>query len=109
MAKGSTKGAQASYANYKSQNRFMVNRKRKLLKLQKAQPNNEQITEALKNIKYRRKTPGTSVWSHTKIAFAEMKSQYNKKEKLPKMTPKEEHKMFTLGVRAHLKGVSLWN
>lgn len=109
MAKSSSKGRQANYSQYKSENRFVANRKRKLLKLQKAQPNNEQIVEALKNIRYRRSTPTTAIWSHTKIAFASMKSQYNKKEKLPKMTPKEEHKMFTLGVRAHLKGVSLWN
>jgi hypothetical protein len=108
MAKGSSKGAQASYSNYKSQSRFAANRKRKLLKAQKAQPNNLQIAEALKNIKYRRKTPGTSMWSHTKIAFASMKSEYNKKEKLPKMHPSEEKKMFSLGVRAKMEGVSNW-
>jgi hypothetical protein len=100
MAKGSSKGAQASYSNYKSQNRFATNRKRKLLKLQKEQPNNLQVAEALKNIKYRRKTPNTSVWSHTKIAFTKMKSLYSRKTLLPKMSPGDVKKMFSLGVRA---------
>ena len=40
--------------------------------MQKEQPNNTQITEALKNIKYRRKTPGTSVWSHTRKNVAKL-------------------------------------
>lgn len=72
MAK--TRGAshKAYYSAYKSQNKYATNRKRKLLKLQKEQPNNTQITEALKNIKYRRKTPGTSVWSHTRKATAKL-------------------------------------
>jgi hypothetical protein len=108
MAKGSSKGAQTSYANYKSQNRFTANRKRKLLKAQKSHPNNLQIAEALENIKYRRKIPGKSVWTKTKIAIAAMNTKYHKKEKLPKMHPSEEKKMFSLGVRARVEGVSNW-
>lgn len=108
MAKGSSKGRQANYAQYKSENRFAANRKRKLLKLQKEQPNNEQIVEALKNIRYRRKTPNTSVWSHTRSNYAEMLGMYHKKHKEPKMLPKQEHKMFSLAARAHFKGASLW-
>ena len=65
MAKTRGPSAKAYYSAYKSQNKFATNRKRKLLKLQKQQPNNLQIAEALKNISYRRKTPGTSMWSHT--------------------------------------------
>jgi len=100
MAKGSSKGKQAAYAAYKSQNRFVTNRKNKLTKLLKEQPNNEQIVSALKDIKYRRDTPNTSVWSATKVAFEKMKSMYNKKEILPKMHPAEIKKMFSLGIRA---------
>lgn len=105
MAKSASKGKQAAYAAYKSQNRFVTNKKRKLLKTQKAQPNNEQVAEALKNIRWTRKTPGTAIWSHTKISAATMKSKYNKKELLEKMHPAEVKKMFSLGVRA---GGSTW-
>lgn len=65
MAKTRGPSAKAYYAAYKAQNKYASNRKRKLLKAQKEQPNNEQITNALKNITYRRKTPGTSMWSHS--------------------------------------------
>jgi hypothetical protein len=108
MAKSSSKGKQAAYAAYKSENRFVLNRKRKLLKLQKEQPNNEQVTEALKNIRFRRKAPGAPVWSHTKINTAAMIAKYCKKEKAAKMHPAEEKKMFTLGARAHMDGGSFW-
>ncbi len=49
-----------------------INRKRKLLKLLKQQPNNEQITAALANIKYRRKKPKSQEWSKTNIKIAEL-------------------------------------
>jgi hypothetical protein len=49
-----------------------ANRKRKLLKLLKQQPNNEQIKDALTNIKYRRKTPKTKEWSKTDIHTAKL-------------------------------------
>jgi len=63
MAKTSSKAKQAYYAQYKTSRRWEANRKRKLLRAQKLQPNNLQITAALLNISYRRKTPTTRVWS----------------------------------------------
>lgn len=60
----------AYYAAYKSMNKYATNRKRKLLKLKKEQPNNTQITAALNNIHYRRSTPKSPVWNSTKKATA---------------------------------------
>jgi hypothetical protein len=53
-----------------------ANRKRKLLKLLKQQPNNEQIKDALVNIKYRRKTPKNQEWSKTDIQTAKLFKQF---------------------------------
>lgn len=56
----------------KSAGTMEANRKRKLLKLLKQQPNNEQIKDALTNIKYRRKTPKNKEWSKTDIQTAKL-------------------------------------
>jgi len=76
-----------------------------LLKLQKEQPNNLQIAEALKDIKYRRKTPNTAQWSKTKIGYEVLKSEYANKPKKVKMAVAEEKKMFSIGVRFHTTGI----
>lgn len=52
--------------------RAEANRKTKLLKLLKQQPNNEQIKDALTNIKYRRKKPKGREWSKTEIRLAQL-------------------------------------
>jgi hypothetical protein len=56
----------------KSAGTMEANRKQKLLKLLKQQPNNEQIKDALVNIKYRRKTPKNKEWSKTDIQTAKL-------------------------------------
>lgn len=56
-AKGSGRKAQATA--YKTEKRWEKNRKRKLLKLISANPNNKQLEAALSNIEYRRKKPIT--------------------------------------------------
>jgi hypothetical protein len=102
-AKQRSKHQKELYSAYKSQNRFAVNRKRKLLKVQKAQPNNLQIAEALGNIKYRRKTPKTAVNSKQKIAAAKLKSQVSRT--VVTFDKPNEKSMFKLATRAHTKGV----
>jgi hypothetical protein len=62
---------------YKSSTRWATNRKIKLTRALKQQPNNEQIKEALANIKYRRHTPnGKSVWSHDNIRIAKLFKEF---------------------------------
>jgi len=86
MAKGKTssKSNQEHYKNY----RYESNRQKRLEKLAKEQPNNEQIQAALKNIHYRRKKPKMKQWSPEKRELAHMnricKRQYiePKKQKL---------------------------
>ena len=63
---------QTSTASSKGPGTAEANRKRKLLKLLKQQPNNEQIKDALTNIKYRRKTPKTQEWSKSAIQMAKL-------------------------------------
>ena len=53
--------------------RERASRKLRLLKLQ---PNNEQVKNALKDIRYRRKTPTTAMWSHTQISTAKLFKEF---------------------------------
>lgn len=98
-----------------------TNRKRKLLKLLKLQPNNEQIKDALTNIKYRRKTPKGQEWSKTDITIAKLFKEFNGRADwdlfssnpkvqaaaISKHSGKDFHNLpqgkvsFTLGARAH--------
>ena len=73
MAKAVGKSKQGYYSNYKANSKWKTNRERKLKKLMRKQPNNLQLAEALKNIKYRRRTPGTvGQWSKTNIQVAKL-------------------------------------
>jgi len=96
------------YASYKAQNKHATNRKRKLLRLQKEQPNNEQLVTALATIKYRRYTPKVQHWSHTAIYFAKLMKDFKKQVNInvPKMTEKQ---MFSMKTRVTVKGVPFWN
>lgn len=53
-------------------NQWEVNRKRKLEKQLKLQPNNEQVKLALQNIHRRRKTPTNREWSKSWIRVAKL-------------------------------------
>ena len=70
MAKTSSKSKSTYYASYKANRKWESNRRKKLERTLKSQPNNLQVIEALKNIKYRRKTPTTRMWSSTWIRTA---------------------------------------
>lgn len=102
MAKSRSKHQKDKYAAYKAANTQAVNRKRKLLKLSKMFPANEQIKVALQNIKYRRCTPKTSVWSSTDKKLATMKKAFKPVPgtKLIKLSLK---KMFSIAERVQYK------
>ena len=125
-----SKSKQAYAALYKSSTRWATNRKIKLTRLLKQQPNNEQIKDALTNIKYRRKTPTTkTVWSHSNIRIAKLFKEFTGRAsaELFSSNPKvqsvalsyrpDADKMkvidgrvnFSLGARAHdAKGNFIW-
>jgi hypothetical protein len=65
-----------STASTKSASTAEINRKRKLLKQLKLQPNNEQVKDALVNIKYRRKTPKSQEWSKSDIQVAKLFKEF---------------------------------
>lgn len=72
--KSSSKGQEAYYSRYKTSQVWKTNRERKLQRQMKLNPNNaEQLKQAIKNISYRRKTPGTvGSWSKTNIYVAKL-------------------------------------
>ncbi len=64
MAGKTSKSQEGYYAKYKSAKTWEANRKARLERALKAQPNNLQIKAALSGMVYRRKTPGPLGWSH---------------------------------------------
>lgn len=104
-AKTSSKHKKEMYNAYKTENRFATNRKRKLLKLQKKFPNNEQITAALNNIHYRRKTPKTKMFSKTKISTLSLQKEARTNTEVKITSPTTLKGMYSLGARVHSKGV----
>jgi len=71
-SKRAGKSYQAYYSLYKGTNRWSINRKRKLERALKAQPTNTQVEAALKNIRYRRRTPASTSWSHQSVYYASL-------------------------------------
>lgn len=116
-----SKSKTAYFSMYKSTSKWQSNRKRKLLKQLKLQPNNEQVKDALTNIKYRRKAPGQkAMWSKTNIQIAKLFKMFTGKvnpdlfssnpktqafalmQKSDKVHVKVDGKVsFSLGARAH--------
>jgi len=66
------KSAENQSATYKTQKRWESNRRKKLERQLKLQPNNEQVKKAMSNIYYRRKTPKVREWSASTIRMAKI-------------------------------------
>lgn len=75
MAKSKSKTAENYFAQYKANKRWETNRKRKLARVLKEQPNNLQVKEAMSGMVYRRKTPTTRQWSASDKRVAQMYKQ----------------------------------
>jgi hypothetical protein len=74
--KSRSKSQEAYFSKYASTKKQASNRKQKLLRLQKEQPNNLQVIAALNDIHYRRGTPKTPYWSHQMIAQAKLFKEF---------------------------------
>lgn len=72
MAIKTSKSQTNYYALYKTTRKWEANRKRRLEKTLRAQPNNKQVQAALKSLVYRRRTPTNRVWSATWIRAAKI-------------------------------------
>jgi hypothetical protein len=131
MAKAKSRSKQQGnlYAQYKNEQRWEKNRRKKLENLAKIHPNNAQIAEALKNIKYRRKTPKAPMWSHSAVHMAKLFKEFEPKFSLKELqkervvfvgppkentSPVKESKdpkgYYSLATRAHNRvGELIWN
>lgn len=125
---GASKVSQSN--NYKNSKTWERNRVKKLTKLFLQHPNNLQLEQAIKNVRYRRKTPKVRFWSKTRIYQAYLfkmfvgkvdMDMFSNNEKLNtaalltkgphtdfKGPTQPEKVMFQLGTRARIGGV-LWN
>lgn len=78
MARASkSKSAEKQSGVYKTNRKWEKNRKLKLERALKAQPNNEQIKSALKQMVYRRKTPVTRPWSASWVRAAKIIKEFS--------------------------------
>lgn len=76
MAIKTSKGRENYFALYKSSKRYEANRKLKLQRQLKLQPNNENLRTALSAIRPCRKTPNSPQWSHTDIRQAKLFKEF---------------------------------
>jgi len=76
MATKSNKSAASPTAAPAGVARTEANRKRRLLRTLKAQPNNLQVQHALLDTGTKRKAPVTSQWSHTTIRLAKLFKEF---------------------------------
>lgn len=77
MATKSSKTAENRFAQYKANKTWEKNRKLRLERTIRDQPNNEQAKSALKGMVYRRKTPGPHGWSATEKRAAQLYKQFS--------------------------------
>ena len=109
--------------------RTQANRKRRLQKTLKAQPNNLQVQNALLEVGRQRKAPTTPQWSHGNIRLAKLfkyfsgrapKELFSSNPKVAQAamtTPSTKVFLnlpqgkvdFTLGARAFMRKASTWN
>lgn len=89
--KPKSKSRESYSALYKSSKRETTNRKKKLLKLAKLQPNNEQITKALLDLdKPHRVAPKVPHWSASMIATAKLVKEFAGKVHKDYFSPDEK-------------------
>ena len=72
-----SKNQEAYRSNYKATQRWKKNREKKLEKLLAKQPDNQQVLEAIANIKYRRKPPSNPMWSSSKRKVAKLLKEFS--------------------------------
>lgn len=116
-------------ATAKPNSKFSENRKKRLERTLKKQPNNEQVKLALTETRsWARKKPNTPYWSHTMIKEAQLFKEFTGKMDLtifsniesassnarlhmhsdPSNKAPEGKVLFTLAARAHSKGTLVW-
>lgn len=116
MAQSKTsKSNEAYFTRYKTQGIYAKNRRKRLERAQKEQPNNSQIATALKELgSYRRGTPKVSKWNATSIAQVMLAKLFKVPDqpvssKKTHAFPKKLRSDFSIASRAHDKqGNLVW-
>lgn len=131
--KRSSASDKAQHASYKTEMRWAKNRKIKLERALKKNPQNLEIAAAIKNVSYRRATPTTKEWSHSNKAFAQVVKNFcgkcdknifsgNKdliagawaginakmRSRINTNTHSRKEHIFSIKNRAHNKGELVW-
>lgn len=71
-----SKTAENYSAQYKANKVWEKNRKRRLARTLKEQPENSQVKAAMDGMVYRRKTPGEHGWTASQIAMAKLMKEF---------------------------------
>lgn len=87
---------------------YAANRRRKLERLLKQQPNNKQIPAALSDIHYRRKTPKSSAWSASEKKSTALVANWADQPKTYSTDGIQAKCMFSLKARIRYKGAYLY-
>jgi hypothetical protein len=74
--KSRSKTAEGNSSVYKTSRRWESNRKRKLAKVLKEQPNNEQVKLAMKSMVYRRRVPTNRMWPASWVRVAKLFKEF---------------------------------
>lgn len=93
-------GREGYFAKYKSNKVYEANKKRKLERALKRNPNNEQIKQALKDIGFKRKKPKTPTWSPTQVRLVEL---------IVSFTGKFDKNVFSSDVEAQIAAAHVRN
>lgn len=109
MAAGKRSKSQEMYATRYKATIFAANRKRKLERVVKEQPNNEKAAMALKDIHYRRQTPNTTAWLASAKREAMLIAEFRKAANVSANTKQEDSRsttaayknMFSMQARLH--------
>ena len=103
MSTGKQNKTKEAYAARYKATTFSANRRKKLTRVLKEQPLNEQAKTAISDIHYRRKTPNTSVWSASAKREAHLISSWPKQVKQMSTEGISAKHMFSLKARLHMK------
>lgn len=108
MAQKTSKSNENYFSRYKQNGLYAKNRKRKLAKQLRLQPNNsKQVEEAIAVLtSYRRKTPLNPKWNPAAIAEVMIQKEFAKANKEVPVT--KYRSLFSIGARAHNKGQPVW-
>lgn len=105
MAVGKKSKSQEAYASRYKATTFALNRRKKLERVLKDQPENEQVKMALKDIHYRRKTPNTTAWLPSAKRAATLIAEFEKAANVLANTKQDDTKasvyknMFSIQAR----------